>query len=317
MQFSLMTVLSHDGSREGRGKKENLTVKLGGTQHQPGETSKEKADKDQEMKKISHIIVLMMENRSFDHLLGWLNLNNNSAKGSGFSIDGLFEGQTTPKDPNDLSKGSLPITRDGYDVSPDDPLHDFDNIAQQINSGLMNGFVYDSIQGGLNETNPISMFDENSAPIIHSLAKEFAVFDQWFCSIPGPTDPNRAFAMSGTSTGVITNFNGTLWGQQSYFDYLHEHNHTFSGYYQDDLWALGYFQDLHKETNSQHIHDLDSHFFDDVAEGNLSEFIWLQPRTTTYSETKLPTWQHPDASIREGERLLKQVGVFIISFFFF
>jgi phospholipase C len=41
-------------------------------------------------------------------------------------------------------------------------------------------------------------------------AKEFVVFDKWFCSLPGPTDPNRAFAMSGTSDGLVTNFNGTL-----------------------------------------------------------------------------------------------------------
>jgi phospholipase C len=257
------------------------------------------------MKKISHIIILMMENRSFDHLLGWLNLKG---------LDGLYEGQTTPKDPNDLSKGSLPLTRKGYDVSPDDPKHDFDNIALQINDNGMNGFVYDSIISGLNETNPVNMFDETNAPIINTLAKEFAVFDKWFCSIPGPTDPNRAFAMSGTSTGVLTNFNGTLWEQQSYFDYLQKHNRSFSGYYQDDLWALGYFKDLHDPKNSQHIHELDQKFYSDVAEGNLSDFIWLQPRMTTVSETSVPTWQHPDASIREGERLIKQVCCVISCF---
>jgi hypothetical protein len=119
--------------------------------------------------------------------------------------------------------------------------------------------------------------------------------------------------MSGTSTGVITNFNGTLWEQQSYFDYLQEHNRSFSGYYQDDLWALGYFKDLHEPKNSQHIHELDRKFFSDVAEGNLSDFIWLQPRMTTVSETSVPTWQHPDASIREGERLIKQVCPFSLS----
>eukprot|EP00604_Paraphysomonas_vestita_P002784 CAMPEP_0174820892 /NCGR_PEP_ID=MMETSP1107-20130205/5012_1 /TAXON_ID=36770 /ORGANISM="Paraphysomonas vestita, Strain GFlagA" /LENGTH=320 /DNA_ID=CAMNT_0016037107 /DNA_START=265 /DNA_END=1224 /DNA_ORIENTATION=+ len=171
----------------------------------------------------------------------------------------------------------------------------------------MDGFVYDSIISGLNETNPVSMFDENTAPIINTLAKQFAVFDKWFCSLPGPTDPNRAFAMSGTSTGVTTNFNGTLWKQQSYFDYLRENNRTFAGYYQHDLWALGYFEDLHDPINSQNIHELDEKFYDDVASGNLADFIWLQPRMSTLSENIVPTWQHPDASIREGERLIKQI----------
>jgi phospholipase C len=51
----------------------------------------------------------------------------------------------------------------------------------------------------LNESNPVSMFDSATAPIINTLAKEFAVFDSWFASVPTGTDPNRAFAMSGTS----------------------------------------------------------------------------------------------------------------------
>jgi len=75
----------------------------------------------------------------------------------------------------------------------------------------MDGFVEVSIMNGLNETNPVNMFDIKSAPIINNLAIEYALFDRWFASIPGPTDPNRAFAMSGTSQGVLDNFNGTLW----------------------------------------------------------------------------------------------------------
>lgn len=250
---------------------------------------------------ISHIIVLMMENRSFDHMLGWLKQHLSP------SIEGLSNGQTVPRDPNDASKGSVPITRNGYDISPDDPRHDFDNITAQINNNLMNGFVYDSISTGLNESNPVSMFDITSAPIINTLALEYAVFDQWFCSVPGPTDPNRAFAMSGTSMGVITNFNGTLWSQQSYFDYLRQNNRSFAGYYQDDLWALGYFEDTVNTDNFQYIQELEPNFYNDVAAGSLADFVWLQPRSSTYSEEKVATWQHPDASVQEGERLIKQI----------
>lgn len=170
----------------------------------------------------------------------------------------------------------------------------------------MDGFVQNSVSNSMSEDNCVSMFDSASAPIINTLAKEFAVFDRWFCSIPGPTDPNRAYAMSGSSFGELHNFNGTLWSQQSYFDYLRTHNHTFSAYYQDDPWAVMYFEDTHKLENYQFIHDLDTHFFDDVAAGKLPEFTWLQPRMGP-TKTKLPSWQHPDASIREGERLIKDV----------
>ncbi len=104
-----------------------------------------------------------------------------------------------PRDVNDASKGFVSITRDGYDISPSDPKHDFNSIAEQINKNSMNGFVMNTIKNGLNESNPVSMFDSATAPIINTLAKEFAVFDSWFASVPTGTDPNRAFAMSGTS----------------------------------------------------------------------------------------------------------------------
>ncbi|CAM9130503.1 unnamed protein product, partial [Ectocarpus fasciculatus] len=250
---------------------------------------------------ISHIVVLMMENRSFDHLLGWLKAALSP------TVDGLTEGMTTPRDPNDPSQGTVEITRNGYDVSPDDPKHDFDNIAIQINNGMMDGFVYDSISTGLDETNPVSMFDETSAPIINALASEFAVFDKWYCSIPTSTDPNRQFAMSGTSQGVLTNFNGTLYPQQSYFDYLRENNRSFAGYFQDDLWALGYFADMLRPENAQFVRQLEPKFYNDVASGDLANFVWLQPRMSTTRQGEIPTWQHPDASVREGERLIKQV----------
>ncbi len=137
-------------------------------------------------------------------MLGWLHED-------GLPIEGLKDGDTCPVDPKDPSKGefafiqslfiqsihsslceyivigTLKITRGGYDQGPDDPLHDFDNVQTQINGGLMNGFVSDAKIYGHNASNPISMFDTTSAPIINTLAKEYAVFDHWFCSIPGPT----------------------------------------------------------------------------------------------------------------------------------
>jgi len=153
----------------------------------------------------------------------------------------------------------------------------------------------------------VNMFDITTAPIINTLGKEFAIFDHWHCSIPGPTDPNRAFAMSGTSRGILTNFNGTLWDQQSYFDYLRQNDRTFAGYYQTDLWALFYFQDTNKPENSQFMYDLDDHFFDDVAAGTLPQFTWLQPQTSSYGPFSPSSWQHPDASVMEGEKLIKKI----------
>lgn len=70
--------------------------------------------------------------------------------------------------------------------------------------------------------------------------------------------------------------------------------------------AIGYFEDMFKPENMANIHELEPKFFQDAAEGKLANFVWLQPRMTA-SSGKLPTWQHPDASVLEGERLIKQV----------
>ena len=240
------------------------------------------------------------ENRSFDNLLGWLKSDANS------KIEGVVDGMSTPRNPNDLSEGFVPLTRNGFDISPDDPRHDFGNISVQINNNNMNGFVFDSIVNNITEFNPVSMFDMTSAPIINALALEYALFDHWYCSVPGPTDPNREFAMSGTSQGILTNFNGTLLSQQSYFDYLRTHNRTFAGYFQEDVWTMGYFRDFFKPENSVNIHELEPNFFDDLKSGNIADFVWLQPRGSVING-HLPTWQHPDAAVSEGERLIKEI----------
>eukprot|EP01094_Clydonella_sp_ATCC50884_P010436 TRINITY_DN2009_c0_g1_i2.p1 TRINITY_DN2009_c0_g1~~TRINITY_DN2009_c0_g1_i2.p1 ORF type:complete len:375 (+),score=99.36 TRINITY_DN2009_c0_g1_i2:173-1297(+) len=170
----------------------------------------------------------------------------------------------------------------------------------------MSGFAQNAHENGNDPTNPFSMFtpDPGSAPIINQLASNFAVFDQWHASLPGPTDPNRAFVMSGTSAGATTNYNGTLWTQQSYFDLLTQHGVSWRAYYQDDPWAIMYFNDTHKAENVKNIFELEQ-FYSDVGNGSLAAFTFLQPRMT--STKGPPTWQHPDSSVREGERLIKSI----------
>ena len=100
-------------------------------------------------------------------------------------VEGVTENMSCPVDPNDASKGSIPLNKNGFDISPDDPHHDLDSIAFQNNNGLMNGFVQSQVINNQNVSNPVSMFDKSNAPIINTLAEEYAVFDKWFCSVSG------------------------------------------------------------------------------------------------------------------------------------
>jgi len=80
---------------------------------------------------------------------------------------------------------------------------------------------------------------------------------------------------------------------------------SWRAYYQDDPWAVMYFQDMQLPENKQYVHTLDK-FFDDLKNGELAQFTILQPRLTVRSDGP-PTWQHPDASVAEGERLYKSI----------
>ena len=99
---------------------------------------------------------------------------------------------------------------------------------------------------------------------------------------------------------------GTLWSQESYFEFLRKHNVSWNAYYYNDLWAIAYFEDMNHLPNSGNIKAF-SEFYNDLKSDNLSSFIWLQPSMTTSDEFGPPNWQHPDASVKLGETLIKSV----------
>jgi len=138
------------------------------------------------------------------------------------------------------------------------------------------------------------------------LASEFALFDKWFCSIPTCTNPNRAMAMSGTSAGYNDNNIPTDgWPQQTHFEQLTAANKTWRIYYSDDPWAALYFHNMRLPQNLQYVVPIDQ-FWRDVQYNNLTDYVWLQPRMST-SPNGPSNWQHPDDSVREGERLYKDI----------
>lgn len=149
-----------------------------------------------------HVVVLMMENRSFDHLLGWLHEDINEIEG----LDGTQWNAVNVSDPQSLK---VYVDKHGYDVSPSDPNHDIDSTTEQIygwskpygQPGIpnMSGFVQNTAQSGLNISNPMSMFTRapDSAPVINALAEEFVVFDHWYASVPGPVRRQHPAAVIG------------------------------------------------------------------------------------------------------------------------
>src|SRR5229473_3515150 len=152
---------------------------------------------------LKHIVVLMMENRSFDHMLGSLTAQDPR-------IDGLSGNKSNP-DTEETSVQAQPLAEYQSQLYPD-PLHDFQDVDEQIFAGSqsnprvpsMQGFIknYYTQQEDIDHSHMIMYyFKPDKLPMLTSLARKYAVFNSWFSSIPGPTICNRAFAHFGTSFG--------------------------------------------------------------------------------------------------------------------
>ena len=156
--------------------------------------------------KLQHIVVLMMENRSFDHMLGSLKAVNRKDR---WSHAGLEQSGYEWESGEGAGAGRV----SGRSLQPD-PDHHFPAVDLQIFGGdpspgrvaNMQGFVksYFNQQRDVEHSQKIMYyFAQKDLPVLTTLALEFAVFNRWFASIPGPTICNRAFAHYGTSFGRV------------------------------------------------------------------------------------------------------------------
>src|SRR5437879_2360710 len=155
--------------------------------------------------RLKHIVVLMMENRSFDHMLGGLKKVNSKINGlDGDESNPDAEGKMITVQPTASYQGQLDHDADHHVAGVD--LQIFGGSRDAGRVGNMQGFVksYATQGTGANGSHAImNYFPHEKLPVLTTLAKEYAVFNGWFSSIPGPTICNRAFAHYGTSFGNV------------------------------------------------------------------------------------------------------------------
>jgi len=162
---------------------------------------------------IEHIFVLLLENRSFDHMLGWSAIDGTDAfTNTPTRIDGL-----TGAESNTFAGQPYSVTRFADNVMPLDPHHEFTDILCQLsgpevkysaggpyppidNSGFVASYVASG--GTANPAEIMKCYDPSQLPVLNALAREFVVCDNWHASLPGPTWPNRLFAHGASSGGL-------------------------------------------------------------------------------------------------------------------
>lgn len=244
------------------------------------------------MAKIEHVFVLMLENRSFDHLLG-------------------FSGLPGVSPPPALKPGAT-------DQLPSDPHHEFDDVAAQINNGAMNGFEAN------NGPDAMKGFRGSDVPVLTELARKNLYFDNWFSSMPGPTWPNRLFAHAASSGGLdnslgaidsaraVTNPGYCLNFQNGHiFDRLtargvpwrvYHHKATFNIDYPQVLCLKGMVDKRNDRRFFRHFGD----FVSDLSNGDVVGYTFIEPKYDLpgYSNGNS---QHPTGTISLGERLIRTV----------
>jgi len=162
----------------------------------------------EKLDQIEHIVVLMLENRSFDHMLGFLSLPE-SAGGQGRSdVDGLKDTPAYQNEYEGKTYTPQPLG-DDYLSFKWDPPHSYKCVQKQLennNGGFVENFAkhHHRTIKELELKDPglvMGYYTANQLPTFDGLALQFCVCDRWFSSLPGPTIPNRLYSIAGTSNG--------------------------------------------------------------------------------------------------------------------
>ncbi|WOL01721.1 non-specific phospholipase C6-like [Canna indica] len=254
---------------------------------------------------IKNIVVLVLENRSFDHMLGWMKQSLNP------SIDGLTGRECNPHSTDDPNSQLVCVSDDAQFIDPD-PGHSFEDVMQQVfGSGAipsMSGFVQQALSISRNLSNSVMKgFNPESIPVFASLVQEFAVFDRWFSSIPGPTQPNRLFVYSATSHGAIRHdkFNLLMgYPQKTIFDSLEEDGLDFGVYFKNIPTTL-FYRNLRRLKYISKFH-LFSSFKDHARRGRLPSLSVVEPRYFDLVDDAADD-DHPSHDVANGQKLVKEV----------
>ncbi len=252
---------------------------------------------------IEHVIVLMLENRSYGHMLGYLP-NGHGLNGDEFNL----------VDPSDPNSERVKVSNKAEYITPVDPAHDYINVVKEIygesgtlaNPAPMNGFVAVHIQQAKGDVEMgktiMQCFDPAKIPALTTLANEFCLCDRWFAAVPGPTWLNRFFAHSATSDGMIVDSARHRYRMRTIYESLEENGYPWTVYYGDVPQSIILENNWNK---LDHYKRFES-FHVDLEEGRLATYTFIEPRYINFHEWKA-TDQHPPHDVRLGEYLIAEV----------
>jgi phospholipase C len=309
----------------------------------------------QRLSRIEHIVVLQLENRSFDHMLGYLALEGNELPSHGelgTEVEGLAGGTNAY---GGTTYGADVLDEDAFDRQKLDPPHSDTEVRKQIADGAMSGFL-DVWATKLHKTNgwPIvrsvrrawarlrrmaypdpaklkavmGYVPREKLPVFDHLARHFCVCDHWFCSVAGPTMPNRFFSIAGEHDNEMNNLKLLIAKKGKFKSFFQElRDQTMWRWYSSDpavLRAIDGKYRLDIDPEYDHFAYFDEctevqprTFLSDVLKDEeLPEVAWIDPNFAIRDQVKLvgglldgpgSNDDHPPSHVIEAQRLVNKV----------
>lgn len=266
------------------------------------------------MADIQHVVVLMLENRSFDSMLGRLYPNDPTFRGLTLNESNTYGGTTYPvwNDPGMTPATACIPTPDPGEFFTDMNTQLFGAAGRGANLATMAGFAASygeqksSSDGTPHARDVMHYFTPKQVPVISALAESFGVSDCWHASAPCQTWPNRFFAHTGTALGHVDNHTFPIpFPAESLFHRMEKGGKTWRVYFHDmpqaslirDIWlyALMHFRGFNQ-------------FLADAHVGALPNYCFIEPRYfTDLFLNNIPNDEHPPHNVVYGEQLIAAV----------
>jgi len=248
--------------------------------------------------KIDHVVVLMLENRSFDHMLGYLSLS-----GGRTDIDGLKGSESEAYQDRDYPIHHLTDTAGHSEL--EDPCHSPGCVDEQVAGGYVSSYAkyishWESTNGApIIPAEPgfvMGHYDARDLPVYDHLASEFCVCDRWFSSVAGATWPNRLYALSGGAEGSRDDAAVPLYNRASFVRFLDKAGVGWRWYSYDPATLrlidadyrldtrrhqrFSFFDDRKLSTVERDLGEAlheQASFLEDAAKGELPAVSWVDP----------------------------------------
>jgi phospholipase C len=231
---------------------------------------------------VEHIIVVMMENRSFDHMVGWIP-----------GANGQQQGLVYP-DENGIGHPTFPLAPDYQGCGHPDPDHSYEGGRIELNNGACDGWLL----AGENDDYAIGYYTQADLPFYSGVAQSWTSLDNYFSAIMAGTYPNRIYQHAAQTDRLENTLEisslPTIWDRLA--DHSLEGRYYFSDVPFTALWGTKYL------SISRPI----AEFLADCAAGTLPHVSFVEPRFLGEAQG-LSNDDHPHADIRNGQDFLNAI----------